>query len=84
MAKTRAKKTKTKAVEKPLPDGLVLGVLVRYYRNGWHVGKLDSWSKGTAKILPPSVHDTEAATGKRRITVCAANVEPIEVVAGSV
>ncbi len=36
----------------PLPEGLVLGAYVYYYRNGWRIGILSEIKKGLARILP--------------------------------
>jgi hypothetical protein len=59
-------------VEIPLPDGLVLGTLVRYYWEGYRVGRLDTFKNGIADIMP---------TGKgRHIHVPIEDVQPLEVV----
>jgi hypothetical protein len=57
-----------------LPEGLVLESYVRYYSNGWRVGRLDKWEKGMGIILP-SCKD-------KHIKVSAVNIEPIEDIRG--
>ena len=58
----------------PLPEGLSLGTNVRFYKDGWRVGRLDAWD-GRAQILP---------IGRdKHIWVSDANVEPIEIITGS-
>jgi hypothetical protein len=54
----------------PVPEGLVLGTLVRYYKSGWYIGRFDAWVNGLAEIMP---------VGKgRHVKVSEANIEPIE------
>lgn len=36
----------------PLPPGLVIGGLVRYYKNGWRAGHLSAVEGRIAKIMP--------------------------------
>jgi hypothetical protein len=62
-------------VEIPIPDGLVLGTMVRYYSNGWRTGLLDKWVNGVGRIMP---------IGKKvHISITEDNIEPIEETKGS-
>jgi len=73
-APTDRKRSKGKA-PKVEPEGLVLGDNVRYYSNGWRIGRYDGMEKKSVLIMP---------VGKdRHIRVAEANVEPIEDVRGS-
>ena len=36
----------------PLPEGVEVGKLVRYYGNGWHVGQLRSVKGNTGSVVP--------------------------------
>lgn len=62
----------------PLPEGLVLGTNVRYYKDGWKIGLLDSWD-GMAHILPMGGY---AGKVHRHVTVSEADIEPIEKIMG--
>lgn len=59
----------------PVPEGLVLGTMVRYYKSGWYLGTFDKWANGVAEIMP---------VGKgRHVKITEANIEPIERIMGS-
>jgi hypothetical protein len=64
-----------KKVQKPLPEGLVLGTNVRYYsENGWKTGLLDGYKNGFAIILPIGGYKTDLKCHKK---VDIANVEAL-------
>lgn len=72
---------RTKKIEIPLPEGLILGSRVRYYtEQGWKTGLLDKWENGRAGILPIGGYRSGL---KRHVSVAEANVEPIAEVKGS-
>lgn len=77
--RTPTKTVKTKIYD-ALPEGLVLGTNVRYYKNGWKIGLLDKWEKGLAKIIPIGGYKGGL---RNHITVHGSDIEPIEVIGGS-
>ena len=73
MSRTNAKK------DKSLPEDLVLGQNVRYYRDGWHIGRLDSFENGRGSIMPNPAYSKKEGN---HITVAEVNIEPIEEISG--
>lgn len=71
--------TKVKKIDL-LPEGLIIGKFIRYYKDGWKTGTLEAFSKGTATIVPIGGY---GAGKKHHVKVPEANVEPIEEVKGS-
>jgi hypothetical protein len=68
-------KLKAKKEYPSMPEGLVIGTNVRFYDNGWRVGRLDAWVEGKGQIMP---------IGKgRHILITEANIKPIEEIHGS-
>ena len=63
-----------------LPEGLVLGENVRYYSDGWYIGRLDGFKDGRGIIMPNRAYK---AKDGNHITVAEVNIEPLEDIRGS-
>lgn len=68
------RRTKQQLLPLVLPDGLVLGGLVRYFHGGWRAGYLDSVKNKTAWIRPIGAGDGE----RNRIAVLLEDVRTIQ------
>lgn len=65
----------SKTINEPLPEGLVLGSKIWYYRNGWRVGTLDSVTKGLASVRPDGPYQSAP---KNHINVPLTDIKPID------